>query len=222
MCRCSAPRSSTEWTVPATRSPTPSSISATADCSCRPAMTRIRSPRPTRRRRDPLGRAVLRGHRRRRRTRREGRRHDPRTRPDLRHRRPLRVDPRSVRPALDGDDARRGRLARRTRPADGRVGQGERLTHPVRPLRLAEGDLNRLRCTGRVHIRQRHVVSGCLRAHRRDQRVGAVDRAVVDLGDHHATRQSRRRGRTVSDHLGDRRPVRAGIVCRAARPAKRA
>jgi len=32
---------------------------------------------------------------------------------------------RQTRPALDGDDARRGRLAREARPADGRVGQGE-------------------------------------------------------------------------------------------------
>ena len=43
-------------------------------------------------------------------------------------------------------------------------------------LRLAEGDLHGLRGTGCVQIRQRHVVSGCLRTHRRDQRVGAVDR----------------------------------------------
>ncbi len=46
-------------------------------------------------------------------------RHGSRTRPDLRHRRPVRLDPRSIRPTLDGDDPRRGRLARGTRPPHG-------------------------------------------------------------------------------------------------------
>ena len=44
------------------------------------------------------------------------------------------------------------------------------------------------------------------------KRIGAVDRPVVDLGDHHTARQTRSRGRTVGDHVGDRRPVRAGIL----------
>ena len=55
-------------------------------------------------------------------------------------------------------------------------------------LCLTEGDAHGLRRTGCVHKCERHIVSGCLRTHRRNQRVGAVDRVVVDLGDHHATR----------------------------------
>ena len=51
-----------------------------------------------------------------------GGRHDPRARADLRHRRPVRVDRRPVRSALDGDDARKG-CRPRSRPPARRVGQ---------------------------------------------------------------------------------------------------
>ncbi len=98
---------------------------------------------------------LLRGRRRRRRQGRAGRRGDPRTRADLRHRRSVRVDPRPVRHPVDGDDPRRGASPPRSATAGWPSG-------PQREERLSDAALT-----------WRHVL--CVLRHRRRRGSGHPD-----------------------------------------------
>ena len=77
---------------------------------------------------------------------------------------------------------------------------------------LAERDLHGLAVAGRVQVGQRHLVAGRPRADGGDQRVGAADHPVVDLGDHHAAGQAGGRGRAALDDLDDLGAVRRRVV----------
>src|SRR6202012_2230172 len=80
-------------------------------------------------------------------------------------------------------------------------------------LGLAQRDLDLLGFTRRVLVGQRDFVAGRLVSHGGDQRVGAVDGAVVDLGDHHVARHTGGRCGAVRhplDNLGAGRFLVAG------------